>query len=276
MKYENQFLNYNALALSNINRSAITTQDFSMPNIPQPSVVTRGAGLSNVNRANIVMDSRPNVGEVVTLDPLIKRRTELEGQLAMVDAEIESLVNEIEKEKQHRVDVDKLIKQYVQWIADYDNKGDLYKIAHPSERKGYERKRDLYIQEFDATTRQINDLTDKYNNELIPKRKAIADELASLGVPKSKLGGRVSLRDRLNKMESREASGATNVVDKIVDEVKNTISGGGGGGFGGGSGFGGGGGADTGDSATAQSFFGQNKMAILALGGVVGYLLLKR
>jgi hypothetical protein len=93
MKYENQFLNYNALALSNINRSAITTQDFSMPNIPQQSVVVRGSALSNVNRANIVMDSRPNVGEVATLDPLIRQRSVLEGQLETINAQIDSLIN---------------------------------------------------------------------------------------------------------------------------------------------------------------------------------------
>jgi hypothetical protein len=275
MNYENQFLNVIGSGVtSNINRSSLTTQDFSMPNIPQQSVVVRGSALSNVNRANLVMDSRPNVGNVATLDPLMRQRSVLEGQLAMVDAEMASLVNEIERQKQHRVDLDNLIKQYVKWIADYDNKGDLYKISHPSERKGYERKRDLYLQEFDATTQQINSLTDKYNNELIPKRKAIADELASLGVPKSKLGGR-SFRDRLDRMESREASGATIVANKIVDEVKNTFSGGGGFG-GGGGGFGGGSGDEMEDGATNQSFFGQNKMAILALGGVVGYLLLKR
>lgn len=274
MKYENQFLNYNASALANVNRGAMTTQDFSMPNIPQQSVVVRGSALSNVNRSNVVMDSRSSLGDVAQLDPLIKKRTELEGQLSMIDLEIDNLLKEIEKQKQHRVDLDNLIKQYVQWIADYDNKGDLYKISHPSERKGYERKRDLYLQEFDSTTKQINSLIDKFNNDLVPKRKAIADELANLGVPRSRLGGRVGLRDRLDKMESRESSGAVIAVNKIIDEIKDTFNKGGG--FGGG-GFGGGGGADMGeDTGTAQSFFGQNKMAILALGGVVGYLLLKR
>ena len=274
MKYENQFLNYNASALANVNRRAMTTQDFSMPNIPQQSVVVRGSALSNVNRSNIVMDSRSSLGDVAQLDPLIKRRTELEGQLSMIDLEIDNLLKEIEKQKQHRVDLDNLIKQYVQFISDYDNKGDLYKISHPSERKGYERKRDLYLQEFDLATQQINSLTDKFNNDLVPKRKAIADELANLGVPRSRLGGRVGLRDRLDKMESRESSGAVIAVNKIIDENKDTINKGGG--FGGG-GFGGGGGADMGeDTGNAKSFFRQNKMAILALGGVVGYLLLKR
>jgi hypothetical protein len=77
-------------------------------------------------------------------------------------------------------------------------------------------------------------------------------------------------------IQGRENATLAETATKIADEIKNTFSGGFGGGFGGG-GFGGG--ADMGEEGTDsanQSFFGKNKLAILALGGVVGYLLLKR
>jgi hypothetical protein len=246
---------------------------------PTYTPVTRGSALSGIkNRIGITPQSRASLGNVQQLDPLVKRRSELEGQLAMVDEEMTNLVNEIERQKQHRVDVDNLIKQYVQWIKDYDNKGDLYKVSHPSERKGYERKRDLYVQEFDATTQQINSLTDKYNNELIPKRKAIADELASLGVPKSKLGGR-SLRDRLDRMESR---GDMSVANKVVEDVATNVTDalqnlpGIGGMFGGGGGGGAMGGGEDQTQGASKSFFDENKIPIFVLGGSLAFLILNK
>jgi hypothetical protein len=149
MKYENEFKNFNESLLKR-------------------------------NRNQIQVDSKASMGNVLELDPLIKKRSELEGQLASIDEEINNLLNEIEKQKQHRVDVDNIIKQNIQWISDFDNKGDLYKIGHPSERKRYENNRDLYQTELDSTNNTINTLNEKFEKELTPKRNGIIDKLNKL------------------------------------------------------------------------------------------------
>ena len=155
MKYENEFKNFNESLLKR-------------------------------NRNQIQVDSKASMGNVLELDPLIKKRSELEGQLAIIYEEINNLLNEIEKQKQHRVDVDNIIKQNIQWISDFDNKGDLYKIGHPSERKRYENKRDLYQTELDSTNNTINTLNEKFEKELTPKRNGIIDKLNKLVPEKPK------------------------------------------------------------------------------------------
>jgi hypothetical protein len=120
---------------------------------------------------------------------------------------------------------------------------------------------------YQTASASIKTYSDQING-LLAQRKVLEDQLVALGRPvprrpKAVIEGRgtATLLDTANK-----------IADNVNDAIKNTFSGG----FGGG-GFGGGGGTDTGeDSGASQTFFQKNKLAILALGGVVGYLLIKR
>jgi hypothetical protein len=275
MNYENQFLNVIGSGVtSNINRSSLTTQDFSMPNIPQQSVVVRGSALSNVNRANLVMESRPNVGEVATLDPLVRQKSQLEGQLETINAQIDSLINLMNT----TINTKSTQKGIYDDLKDKIEKSDSANPVSPFKMTASQRA--IAVQNMQTAwnayqTASASLITYKSQlDDLISKRDNLVNQLKTLGVPPSRFRGLINRKDLASRIQSMEQAGATNPLSKLEDEIKNTFSGG----FGGG-GFGGGGGADIGEEGTDsanQSFFGKNKMAILALGGVVGYLLLKR
>ena len=277
MNYENQFLNVIGSGVtSNINRSSLTTQDFSMPNIPQQSVVVRGSALSNVNRANLVMDSRPNVGEVATIDPLVRQRSQLEGQLETINAQIDSLINLMNttintKSTQKGIYDD--LKAKIE-RSDRLNNISAFKMSDSQRAIAVQNMRTAWNAYQTASASLITYKSQL--DDLILKRDNLVNQLKTLGVPPSRFRGLINRKDLASRIQSMEQAGATNPLSKLKDEVKDAISGIGG--FGGG-GFGGGGGADTGEEGTDsanQSFFGKNKLAILAFGGVVGYLLLKR
>lgn len=263
MKYENQFANFNSAILANVNRGTMTTQDFSMPNIPQQSVVVRGSALSNVNRSNIA--SQSSMGEVAQD---VAQSSVILDKIGGIDAQINQL-NQLISDTQNTQSTQKGIYDDLKAKIEASDRA-----SSLDPRKMTASQRSIAVQNmgmawnaYQTASASIKTYGDQVNG-LLAQRKVLEDQLIALGRPvprrpKAVIEGRSSatLLDTANK-----------IADNINDAIKNTFSGG----FGGG-GFGGGGGADTGDGTGAnQSFFGQNKLAILALGGVVGYLLLKR
>lgn len=264
MKYENQFANFNSAVLANVNRGTMTTQDFSMPNIPQQSVVVRGSTLagSNINRSNVT--SQSNLGTTQDKD----RSSVILNDISAIDAQINQINQLITDTQNTQVTQKGIYDDLKAQIEASDRASSL------DPRKMKDSQRAIAVQNmgvawnsYQTASASIKTYGDQVNG-LLAQRKVLEDQLVALGRPvprrpKAVIEGRgtATLLDTANK-----------IADDVTNAVKNTFSGG----FGGG-GFGGGGGADTGDGTGAnQSFFGQNKLAILALGGVVGYLLIKR
>lgn len=263
MKYENQFLNYNALTLSGVNRSNMTTQDFSMPNIPQQSVVVRGSALSNVNRSNIASQS-----SMIEVPQDISQSSVILDKIGAIDAQINQL-NQLISDTQNTQSTQKGIyddlKAKIE-ASDRANSVSPFKMT-ASERAVAVQNMGRAWNAYQTASSSIKTYGDQVNGLLL-QRKVLEDQLTALGRP-------VPRRPRA-VIEGRGTATLLDTANKIAENVSDSVSNVFRGGFGGG-GFGGGGSADMGeDTGTAQSFFGKNKLAILALGGVVGYLLLKR
>ena len=263
MNYENQFANFNSSVLANVNRGTMTTQDFSMPNIPQQSVVVRGSALSNVNRSNVT--SQSSMGEA---PQDISQSSVILNQIGAIDAQINQINQLITDTQNTQVTQKGIYDDLKAQIEASDRASSL------DPRKMNASQRAIAVQNmgrawssYQTASASIKTYSDQING-LLAQRKVLEDQLVALGRPvprrpKAVIEGRgtATLLDTANK-----------IADNVNDAIKNTFSGG----FGGG-GFGGGGGTDTGeDSGASQSFFQKNKLAILALGGVVGYLLIKR
>ena len=252
MKYENQFANFNSAVLGNVNRGT------SMPNIPQQSVVVRGNTLagSNINRGNVT--SQSSMGQVAD----ISQSSVILDKIGSIDAQLNNIYQTIVDAK------DKLLASYNKIKQDIEA-SDLMSSSDP--RKFTASQRNIQVNNMNSIWRSYESVVSTFQGQidnLLAQRKVLESQLTALGRP-------VPRRPNMN-IEGRGTAtlldNANKIADNVNDAIKNTFSGG----FGGG-GFGGGGGADTGDGTGAdQSFFGQNKLAILALGGVVGYLLLKR
>jgi hypothetical protein len=264
MNYENQFANFNSAVLANVNRGTMTTQDFSMPNIPQQSVVVRGSTLagSNINRGNVT--SQSSIGQVAD----ISQSSVILNQIGAIDAQINQINQLITDTQNTQVTQKGIYDDLKAQIEASDRASSL------DPRKMNASQRAIAVQNmgrawssYQTASASIKTYSDQING-LLAQRKVLEDQLVALGRPvprrpKAVIEGRgtATLLDTANK-----------IADNVNDAIKNTFSGG----FGGG-GFGGGGGTDTGeDSGASQSFFQKNKLAILALGGVVGYLLIKR
>jgi len=263
MNYENQFANFNSAVLANVNRGTMTTQDFSMPNIPQQSVVVRGSALSNVNRSNVT--SQSSMGEA---PQDISQSSVILNQIGAIDAQINQINQLITDTQNTQVTQKGIYDDLKAQIEASDRASSL------DPRKMNASQRAIAVQNmgrawssYQTASASIRTYSEQING-LLSQRKVLEDQLVALGRPvprrpKAVIEGRgtATLLDTANK-----------IADNVNDAIKNTFSGG----FGGG-GFGGGGGTDTGeDSGASQSFFQKNKLAILALGGVVGYLLIKR
>jgi hypothetical protein len=266
MKYENQFLNVvGSPVLANVNRGAMTTQDFSMPNIPQQSVVVRGSALagSNINRSNIA--SQSSFGEVAQDKA---QSSVILNKIAQIDSQINQL-NQLLSDTQNTQVTQKGIYDE---LKDKIEKSDRANPVSPFKMSASQRaiavqNMQTAFNSYQTASASIKTYSDQIN-ALLAERKVYENQLVALGRPIPRRPNMV--------IQGRENATLAGTANKIADEIKNTFSGGFGGGFGGG-GFGGG--ADMGEEGTDsanQSFFGKNKLAILALGGVVGYLLLKR
>jgi hypothetical protein len=263
MKYENQFLNFNSAVLANVSRGTMTTQDFGMPNIPQQSVVVRGSALSGVNRSNVA--SQSSMGDVAQDKA---QSSVLLNKIAEIDNQINQL-NQLLSDTQNTQVTQKGIYDDLKAKIDASDK------ANPvSPFKMSVSQRAIAVQNmqrawnaYQTASASIKTYSDQING-LLAQRKVLENQLIALGKPVPRRPNMViEGRGNATLLEN-----ANKIADNITDAVSNVFSGG----FGGG-GFGGGGGEDTGNGTdTPQSFFAQNKIAILALGGVVGYLLLKR
>lgn len=262
MKYENQFLNYNALTLSNVNRGSMTTKEFSMPNIPQQSVVVKGD--LSVNRANVTSQSSIGTAQDVSQSSVIL------NQIGAIDAQINQF-NQLISDTQSTQSTQKGIYDDLKAKIDASDRASNispFKMT-ASERAIAVQSMNRAFNAYQSASASLKTYGEQVNG-LLAQRKVLEDQLTALGRP-------IPRRPNL-VIASRENAGAmlSNTANKIAEKVSDSVSNVFSGGFGGG-GFGGGGGADMGeDTGTAKSFFGQNKMAILALSGVVGYLLLKR
>jgi hypothetical protein len=264
MKYENQFLNFNNAVLANVSRGTMTTQDFGMPNIPQPSVVVRGSALSNVNRSNVA--SQSSMGDVAQDKA---KSSVIMDKIGAIDAQINQL-NQLLSDTQNTQVTQKGIYDDLKAKIDASDRA-----SNLDPRKMSASQRAFAVQNmqtawnsYQTASASIKTYSTQING-LLEQRKVLENQLIALGKPVPRRPNMVIQgRENVTLLEN-----ANKIADTITDAVNNVFSGG----FGGG-GFGGGGGADTGDNGTdtTQSFFGQNKIAILALGGVVGYLLLKR
>ena len=246
MKYENQFANFNSAVLSNVNRGT------------QQSVVIRGSTLSgsNINRSNVT--SQSNLGTTQDID----RSSVILNDISAIDAELNSIYQTIDDAK------NKLLASYNSIKSSIES-SDAMSSSDP--RKMTASQRINQVNNMNSIWSSYQSVASTFQNRidsLLAKRKVLEDQLVALGRP-------VPRRPNMN-IEGRGTATLLDTANKIADNVNNAIGNVFSGGFGGG-GFGGGGGTDTGeDSGASQSFFQKNKLAILALGGVVGYLLIKR
>jgi len=236
-----------------------------MPNIPQQSVVVRGSTLSgsNINRGNVT--SQSSMGDVAQDKA---KSSVILDKIGAIDAQINQL-NQLLSDTQNTQVTQKGIYDELKVKIEESDK------ANPiSPFKMTASQRAIAVQNmktawnsYQTASASIKTYSEQING-LLEKRKVLENQLIALGKPVPRRPnmviegrGTATLLDNANK-----------IADNITDAIKNTFSGG----FGGG-GFGGGGGTDTGeDSGASQSFFAKNKLAILALGGIVGYLLIKR
>jgi hypothetical protein len=266
MKYENQFLNVvGSPVLANVNRGVMTTQDFSMPNIPQQSVVVRGSALagSNINRRNIA--SQSSFGEVAQdksqSSVILNKIAQIDNQINQLNQLLSDTQNTQVTQKGIYDDLKAKIEE-----SDRANPVSPFKMT-ASQRAIAVQNMQTAFNAYQTASASIKTYSDQIN-ALLAERKVYENQLVALGRPIPRRPNMV--------IQGRENATLAETATKIADEIKNTFSGGFGGGFGGG-GFGVG--TDMGEEGTDsanQSFFGKNKLAILALGGVVGYLLLKR
>ncbi len=239
---------------------------------PTYTPVVRGSALSNISRpsaSNIV--SNQNLGATAT----ISQASILQNQLDSLDAQISALETQWNDLNNCYVTQKALHDDLKNQLATNDR----YNSVNPL--KWNSSKRNLVLQ-------QIQDAFNKYQNcflsissvkdslnKLVIQRNSIASQLSSLGVPR----GIRNIR-RPMEVSSRASLGAT--ATKIAEDVATNVSDklqdvpGVGGLFGGGGGGGAmGGGEEDQTQEASKSFFEENKIPILILGGSLAFLILK-
>jgi len=238
---------------------------------PTYSPVVRGSSLANVSRpsaSNIL--SNQNLGATASKS----QASILQSQLDGLDAQISALETQWNDLNNCYVTQKALHDDLKNQLATNDR----YNSVNPL--KWNSSKRNLVLQ-------QIQNAFNSYQNcylsmqsvkdslnKLSVQRNAIASQLTSLGVPRA-------IRNIRRPMESRTSASLGEFATKIAEDVATNVSDKLqdvpviGGMFGGGGGGGAMGGGEDQTQEAPKSFFEENKLPILILGGSLAFLILK-
>jgi hypothetical protein len=255
------------------------TLDISNPT-PTYTPVTRGSALSGIrSRVDITPQSNASLGNVAQLDPIMRQRSVLEGQLETINAQINELINlmnSTQDTKSTQKGIYDDLKAKIE-RSDRLNNISAFKMSDSQRAIAVQNMRTAWNAYQTASASLIT--YQSQLDSLIVKRDALVYQLKTLGVPPSRFKGLTSRKDIINKMESRANMGVANkVVEDVATNVTDALQNlpGIGGVVGGGGGGGAMGGGEDQTQGASKSFFDENKIPIFVLGGSLAFLILNK